>query len=196
MEVLVLAVLLIAVSLFLVKLWNSHAEEEMERTKEAIAPAVDNISSKLEKMGFTETSEVYVKYPVKQIKVDSHSKRVAICNYDNNSLTCLNFKDILDCELTEDHNVICSSGIGRAVVGGIVAGEVGAIVGSNTAKSKEYVNSLTVRIFTSDIDHPQIVIEMLPYRMEKSYYRFYLEGAREVYAIFNSIVLANRTSIG
>ena len=56
------------------------------------------------------------------------------------------YDDIVDYELLEDGAIVHEGGIGRAVVGGLIAGGAGAIVGSTTRKSKDYCTSLAIKI--------------------------------------------------
>lgn len=49
--------------------------------------------------------------------------------------------------------------VGRAIVGGAIAGDVGAIVGATTASKS--VNSLIVRIFSNNISHPAHDIRLI-----------------------------------
>lgn len=61
---------------------------------------------------------------------------------------CFYFSDLINFELVEDGETIVKGGLGRAVVGGILFGGVGAIVGGATGgkKSKTLVNSMYIRI--------------------------------------------------
>ena len=83
------------------------------------------------------------------------------------------FKNIIHCELitktsqTSITNTTTAknNGIGRAVVGGIIAGGAGAIVGANTASSNSFSNTTTntnteiagVKIYIADISAPEII---------------------------------------
>lgn len=58
----------------------------------------------------------------------------------------ISYSDIIDYELLEDGAAIQEGGIGRAVVGGLIAGGAGAIVGSTTRKTKDFCTSLAIKI--------------------------------------------------
>lgn len=59
------------------------------------------------------------------------------CRKKNYNRTVINFDDIIDVELIIDtQDVVKKSGLGRAVVGGILLGGVGAIVGGVTGSTK------------------------------------------------------------
>ena len=82
----------------------------------------------------------------------------------------VSFDDIINCELitSVSQNTTTTTekdnGIGRAVVGGILAGGAGAIVGATTANSNSYSNTTTntkimgVKIYVADINSPEIII--------------------------------------
>lgn len=72
----------------------------------------------------------------------------------------INIKDIVKLEIYQNNQLVKSSGLGRALVGGVLAGGVGAIVGSNTAKQKEVIESIGIKITTNDISNPLIKIQL------------------------------------
>lgn len=63
-------------------------------------------------------------------------------------------------EITQDNAVISSGGIGRAVVGGVLAGGAGAVVGANTAKKIKEVSHVGVKFTTKDIQNPMIRVDL------------------------------------
>lgn len=67
------------------------------------------------------------------------------------------FKDILGCEIVTDHQV--TGGIKRAIVGGILAGDAGAIVGATTAKP--HIMSYKLVLYLRDIANPKTEIELI-----------------------------------
>jgi hypothetical protein len=74
----------------------------------------------------SKTSAIYVRYIV-----DLNKRKI----YTSNSqpyFTALPFSEINGFEILEDSAVV--GGVGRAVAGGIIAGEMGAIIGATTAK--------------------------------------------------------------
>ncbi len=56
------------------------------------------------------------------------------------------FGDLVNYELCENNSTIQKGGIGRAIVGGALFGEVGAIIGAQTRKSQNVVDSLYIRL--------------------------------------------------
>lgn len=72
--------------------------------------------------------------------VDSNSKRFRVNG------ECFKYGDLINYELCENNSVEQKGGIGRAIVGGALFGEAGAIVGASTRGSKNMVNSLYIRL--------------------------------------------------
>ena len=52
-------------------------------------------------------------------------------------------------------------GVGRAIVGGALAGGAGAIVGANTRASKNMIYNLQIRIITSNINNSLYTINII-----------------------------------
>ncbi|MDP1329531.1 hypothetical protein Q6280_28550, partial [Klebsiella pneumoniae] len=72
----------------------------------------------------------------------------------------IDLNNVIDVEIIEDNQVINkvsnSSMIGRAVVGGVLTGGVGAIIEGHTAKSKttKVVKEISLRFRMNDMDNP------------------------------------------
>lgn len=106
---------------------------------------------------FASTSEVpgYIKF-------NDNTKQVLISPKFNPRI--VNYSDILDFELVEDgETVITKGGLGKAVVGGMLFGGVGAIVGSNTSKrkSKTSISILKIKIVVRDMSNPNSYINLI-----------------------------------
>lgn len=73
------------------------------------------------------------------------------------------FDEIVDFELLEDGNSVSSGGVGRAVVGGMAFGAVGAIVGGSTGKkkSKNTCNQLEIKITLNNFKKPTEYIRFI-----------------------------------
>lgn len=71
------------------------------------------------------------------------------------------FSDIVSFELLEDNDTVMKGGVGRALVGGALFGGVGAIVGSNTRKSKSVCNMLRVKITVSNMNIPPQYVDFI-----------------------------------
>lgn len=72
----------------------------------------------------------------------------------------LGIDDISNLEIIQNNEVIKSGGIGRAIVGGILAGGVGAIVGASTVKQKEQIKNIGIKFITKDIQNPVVRLEL------------------------------------
>ena len=90
-------------------------------------------------------------------------------------------------------------GIGKAVVGGLLFGPVGAIAGGAMATKKgvstsyaseiPVANGLSVEITTNDVTHPVIILPLLICEVQKSSHAFkqIIKQAEEIFNIFQSI---------
>ena len=67
------------------------------------------------------------------------------------------FREIIGCEIVTDSEV--TGGVGRAIVGGVLAGEAGAVVGAVTAKN--HIMSYKIVIYRSNIQTPTNEIELI-----------------------------------
>ena len=88
--------------------------------------------------------------------IDQISLKIAV--FSNHGLReVAPFRKIIGCEIMTDSKV--TGGIGRAVVGGVLAGDVGALVGVMTAPSK--IVSYKVVIYLNDPVDPMIEIPLI-----------------------------------
>lgn len=156
----------------------------------------NEVDEKLKNKGFkTSKIRVFNIYGNKQqFRVDLEHKQVAICNiFPSQNIDIINFSDILECEIIEDSNTIMKGGVGRAVVGGALAGGVGAIVGANTRASKNVTNSLQVRIITKNINRSLYTINLITTEIKKdsTEYKSAMNFANNVYAMITAIINGN-----
>lgn len=107
------------------------------------------------------------------------------------SLTCSSFikvpySDINGCEIVVDSQV--SGGVKRAMVGGMLAGDAGAIVGATTAKS--FIMSYKVIIYTNNVVDPKIEIVLVERKTnkEKKDYIHAVEFSGQVNATIKAIL--------
>lgn len=130
------------------------------------------------------------------IKISMESKNIIICNILAEKKIYIKFGDVLECDILEDSNTIFDGGVGRAVVGGVLAGKVGAIVGANTRKSKNVINSLQVRIVTKNISNSLIIIDLIDNSdgIEKSSSEYInaMNFSNEIYATLTAIIDSNK----
>lgn len=102
----------------------------------------------------------------------------------------INFDEIIGCDLIEDNTTVMQGGIGRAVVGGVLAGGIGAVVGAQTRKSSNIVEKLNVRILTNNIDEPICNICIIYTQTDRSsdVYKQKYSVAEKIYATVNAII--------
>ncbi len=74
--------------------------------------------------------------------VDTRGKRFKF----KGDSSCYRFSDLVNYELFENNSTIQKGGIGRAIIGSALFGDVGAIVGAQTRKSQNVVDSLYIRL--------------------------------------------------
>lgn len=110
-----------------------------------------------------------------------------------------NYSDILDYELLEDGESIASGGLGRALVGGVLFGGVGAIVGGVTGnkKSKSICNSLRIKITTNDINNPVVYADFLNTSTKKDsiIYKTWFDLAQKCLSTLQVITNGNQEEV-
>ncbi len=89
----------------------------------------------------------------KYFSLNNRGKRFKIKDDD----TSYKFSDLVNYELCEDNSTIQKGGVGRAIVGGVLFGEVGAIVGAQTRKSQNVVGSLYIRLTLKSVGMKKII---------------------------------------
>lgn len=107
------------------------------------------------------------------------------------------YSDILAFELLEDGNLISKGGVGRAIVGGALFGDVGAIVGSNTGHRQEKICSkLQIKITVNDMRSPTVYINFIESEIEKdkAIYKQLYTQAQEVLSLLSIIVQSNQSN--
>lgn len=107
----------------------------------------------------------------------------------------LKYDELVNYELVEDDETVTSGGlgIGRAFVGGVLAGGVGAILGglSKERKSKKYVNDLHIEIeyeFNNEIQHVDLVFIKKRTKQTSSIYKRELEKVEESLILLDEII--------
>lgn len=95
------------------------------------------------------------------IAIDDISEQIAIKEQEG-AIIKYPYIDIMGCEIIEDGETIYrkSSTIGRAIVGGVIAGGAGAIIGGLTGKEKENkeIKNLDFKIIFKDTNKPSFKI--------------------------------------
>lgn len=103
------------------------------------------------------------------------------------------FDEIIDYDLSEDGEMITKGGIGKAAVGGLLFGGVGAVVGGATAKRKtqNIVKHLKLHISLSNKYTKALTVEFIPALTECKaggiLYNTYRKNADEVIALLENM---------
>jgi len=107
------------------------------------------------------------------IYISSLRKQIVFIDLVSTARTMYYFDELIECSIVEDGVAIESGGVGRAivggvlaggvgaVVGGVLAGGVGAVVGATTRSSKPTTLSLSVRIVARNFDKPLYTISII-----------------------------------
>lgn len=142
-------------------------KDDDNKQKEAEVNRI-NISNKLKESGFS--CDKSLTFPEGNIsfKVDYTNKRVAILDFNYNTINFLNFNQIIDFEVVENNETIYKGGLKRAIVGDIIAGVPGAIIGVMTRKSSSILTQCYIKIFTTNTEDSLFKIELLPYKQIES----------------------------
>lgn len=124
---------------------------------------------------------------------DYDAKELMLIEVSNYSVRKILFEKIRQCELLEDNETIMKGGIGRAIVGGILAGGVGAIVGAATRKSQDVTNSLAIKIVIDSNLEPMLLFDLIFTQVQRSsnFYKDTYEKAQKVCSIIFNIIDKN-----
>ena len=91
-----------------------------------------------------------------RIAIDDNKKK--LCIFDKNAdSVILDYVGIIGCETIEDSEI--TGGVGRAIIGGAIAGGAGAVVGAITAKRR--ISSYKIIIYTNNITNPIETITLI-----------------------------------
>lgn len=170
---------------------ENRTNETLNKTENFIRTNELNVSKKMEYRLYW-TKELY-----KTIILDEKNKKLAVIGVAGTKEDIINFSDIINCEIVQDNYIIKEGTVGRALVGGILAGGVGAIVGANTANNKAAVCSLGVRIILKDIVKSIVSIELIRAETvcDTEEYRQAIQFAQELYSVIRSIIFGNSKEI-
>lgn len=159
-------------------------------TKELILNDIENNRNNKELLDkFIATKKVG-----KYIQFDEQNKKWIIPNGFFGSIVNAkvhDFKEIIEYELLEDGESVTKGGLGRAVVGGVLLGGVGAIVGGVTGRKKtnSIINSLKIKITLDDSSNPVAYINLInsPVKSKSIVYKTAYSEAQEILSILKII---------
>ena len=134
--------------------WSSiEGEKERKTQKEKLNNELKAIE------GFSATKKTISPWGL--IAIDKKSKQIAI-REKNGKIKNYPFSSILSCEVIEDGEITYkkSSSVGRAIVGGVIAGGAGAIIGGLSGKEKQNkeIKYLDFKIVIKDTNNPSFKI--------------------------------------
>ncbi len=133
--------------------------------------------------------------------VDKNSLQLCIVPFGGNTYKMFNPSDLIDVKVVEDNSTITETKvggqIGKAVVGGVLFGGVGAVVGglSSNKNNSVIVNSLRVVIHLNDFDCHTVTLNCLAninVRRDSQEYRAAVDIADNWYGLLN--VFANHAA--
>ena len=125
-----------------------------------------------------------------KVVFDLNNRKIAIINTNAVKIDYVDFDKIIQCEILEDNSVVMKGGVGRAVVGGILAGGVGAIVGAQTRGSSEIVKNLSIRIITNDVINSLVWIHLIKTATKRDSFEYKRnkDAAQQIYSTIISIL--------
>lgn len=159
-------------------------------TKQMILDAIEENNNYKEKLKTFNATKKIGKF----IEFDDNTKQILIKDKLENKL--LEYKDIVEYELlVDDDESITKGGLGRAVVGGVLFGGVGAVVGGITdkKKSKTVINSLKVKITINNINKPDIYINLVTSQL-KANSILYKVAANEAQEIISTLAIISKSN--
>jgi hypothetical protein len=126
---------------------------------------LDKVLEDLEVNGF-EILQIYSHRHIGLIALSEKTEELVFANnngfddYGEPNVEIVNFKDIIDCELLIDdvsaYKKSMSGTLGRALVGGVLLGGVGALVGGLTSSSNEIrdIRKIDLKVIIRDLSNP------------------------------------------
>lgn len=124
--------------------------------------------------------------------VDEENQAVYVSTSPYLDFDRLPFSEIIGYETIIDDRVM--DAVGRSVIGGILAGETGAIIGAMTAKKETLSYKLV--IYRDNIQSPQLVITLIENRSESKNYQDAMNFASRIQATLKVIIHRNQFSGG
>lgn len=156
------------------------------------------LHNKLQQQSFNIDKEIIIqdKLTLSTISIvfDSNNRKLGFLSpFRIPPIDIIPFSNIIECEILEDSSTITKGGVGRAIVGGVIGGGVGAMVGATTRQSNDVTNSLSVRIITTNLAKPLVIIPLITSRIERntSAYAQKFALSQEIYATIVSIIHLN-----
>jgi len=148
----------------------------------------DYIKKNLNAEGFVTSKTVPIAHET-VLRIDQTQENIALCFNRTGEYHIIPFGDIVSVAIYEDDTEKKTAGVGGAILGGMIAGGVGALIGSSSADTERLIHKLQLRIFTRNIENPIHVVNALKDKTNKSpeYVHAY-EQILQGYAIITAII--------
>lgn len=155
----------VIIIVFILFIWNFYSSVE----KDVLIS--DIIKEKLSELDNYKTTQYYIdKDFTKYIGIDEINSKVCLINTsgkekENYIMNTYSFSDILEVEIIENGNSVSkmskTSVAGRAILGGILLGGVGAVIGGFTANrnSFEKMNKISLKLIVNNTKNPIFEID-------------------------------------
>ncbi|MFI3214965.1 MAG: SHOCT domain-containing protein [Eubacteriales bacterium] len=129
------------------------------------------------------------------MQVDSENKLFRIEN-GIFKYQIFNYSNLSSFELVEDNIVTSSGGLGAAIVGGLVAGGVGAVVGGIVAEktsASKTCDSLKLKLELVNTYTDTLYIDFIksPTQKKSSFYKLMLKSAEDLSRFLNNVIVYN-----
>lgn len=126
--------------------------------KRQLRTIINNLTSK----GYNSNNLAEFLYNVVGINVDVN--KLCVADIKSNKIIEYDLSALRDYEILKDGVTIIkkSNVVGRAVIGGLLFGGLGAIAGAASSKSTaiDKTKAADLKIYTNDIEHPSILIKI------------------------------------
>ena len=107
--------------------------------------------------------------------------------------TLFSYDQIVSFELLENGESVASGGIGRAALGGVLFGGVGAVVGASTRSYKSVCEELKIKVTVKDYKDPAFYIPLIAVQASKisSVYKERMKMAQNILSKLQLITSAD-----
>ena len=150
--------LLVIIGIFSLFFYIAVQSERKEKLQNEIKK--QKLFEILNSSGDFKSSKEFISYDYKNIlALDEESKRICVVSDDGTRKIYL-YKDLLQVEIVEDGVSVTTtsrtSQLGGALVGGMLAGGVGAVIGglSGKTKTEREINSIELKLVVNDTNQP------------------------------------------
>ena len=124
--------------------------------------------------------------------IDNLNKKFCIYNTKTAKSKIYTYEDLISFEIKQNNQSVVSGRVGSVIIGGLLLGELGAIVGASRARKISEVSckSLTVNIVVNDICNPNIEIKLITQETDTNslVYKKIANKVNELVAVFKVIL--------